>query len=57
MAEGKTSQLGARMTKIIMKSSLGTPEAVRARRTTGDSVRNRIVHDSGTLRDSGSSAT
>jgi hypothetical protein len=45
------------MTKIIMKSSLGTPEAVRARRTTGDSVRNRIVHDSGTLRDSGSSAT
>lgn len=41
------------MTQLIRMSTLGSADALRARRTTSPVVRNGIVKASGTLRDSG----
>ena len=49
--------MSAKMTRDISRSTLGSSEAVKARRTTSPAVRNAIVIASGTVRDSGNPTT
>lgn len=48
----ETRELRRRMTQLIGRSTLGSADALRARRTTSIEVRNGIVKASGTVRDS-----
>lgn len=57
MENRETRQLSAKMTRDISRSTLGSSEAVKARRTTSPAVRNAIVIASGTVRDSGNPTT